>query len=107
LKTFDEEGVTVYWIGLSVMRDKEFSEQIKKINLIYEEEIKNFKNIKFISTWDLISDWDDNYAEFLKDEKGLYQSTHLKDGIHLTYFSGSIITEKFIGEIENYIQDRF
>lgn len=96
LKIFEKEGVRVYWIGLSMMRDETFNAQMKILNNIYQDEIKNHKNVNFIPTWNLLSDDQDNYAQYLPDEEGRLREARLADGIHLTQFSGSLITSELI-----------
>ncbi len=96
LKIFEKERVRVYWLGLSMMRDETFNAQIKILNNVYQDEIKNHKNVSFIPTWNLLSDGQGNYAQYLPDEEGKLHEARLADGIHLTQFSGSIITSEFI-----------
>jgi len=104
LQIFSDRGINVYWIGLPMMQDQNFSNQIKELNEIYKEEMVNFPNVQFISIWDLLSDGNGNYATYLKGNDGKYYETRREDGIHLTHFSGGIISQKVVDEISKKIK---
>ena len=103
LRIMDEKKIVVFWVGLPIMREKNFSDKMKLINSIYEAESDKFKNSHFICTWSLLSDGEGNYAAFLQDEKGLNRATRAFDGIHVTFFSGKIITENILEKVESEI----
>jgi len=103
LKIMEEKEIVVFWVGLPIMREKNFSDKMKLINSIYEAECNKFKNSHFISTWFLLADEEGNYAAFLQDEKGLNRATRASDGIHVTFFSGRIITKNILEQIESKI----
>jgi hypothetical protein len=104
LEIFEENNVLVFWIGLPIMRDKAYSDKVKILNQIYEEEVKKYENAYFISTWELLTDEKGNYTSYLLDEKGKKNLARASDGIHLTYFGGKIVVEKIIKEMEKTIK---
>jgi hypothetical protein len=103
MKIITDKKITVFWVGLPIMREKNFSDNIKLINSIYEKEVNNFENSYFISTWELLCDKKGNYAAFLADKNGQNKATRVSDGIHLTFFAGKIATEQIIGQIQSKI----
>lgn len=100
IKIFEENDIFVFWIGLPIMRDSKYSEKINILNKIYEAEVLNHKNAKFISTWELLADEKGNYTAYLPDEKGKQKLVRVSDGIHLTYFGGKIIVKEIIKKME-------
>lgn len=96
LDIFEKNNITVFWIGFPVMKNKSFSDRIKNLNSIYEEECQKRKNAYFFSIWELLADEKGNYLSSLPDEKGIYRAIRLSDGIHLTYFGGKIVINEFL-----------
>jgi hypothetical protein len=99
LTILQENKMAVYWIGMPIMRDQAYSERIRGLNLIYEQEILNFPNARFIPTRDLLADSNGNYASSLPDSKGRQMATRVSDGIHLTVFAGEIVEKQVIKTI--------
>ena len=104
LEIFEKNNITVFWIGLPVMKEKYFSERAQNLNAIYETEVKNHKNSYFVPTWDLLDDGQGNYAAYLPDEKGQYKLARVSDGIHLQFFGGRIIVKEVIKKAEEKIK---
>ena len=96
LEIFQKNNITVFWIGLPVMKEKKFSEMVQNLNSIYETEVKNHKNAYFVPTWDLLDDGQGNYTAYLPDETGQYKLARVSDGIHLQFFGGRIIVKEVI-----------
>ncbi len=93
---FEKNNITVFWIGFPIMKNKAYSERIKNLNSIYEEECQKRKNAYFFSTWELLADEKGNYLSSLPDEKGIYRALRQSDGIHPTYFGGKIVVNEFL-----------
>lgn len=104
LEIFQENNITVFWLGLPVMKSKIFSEKMKNLNSIYETEVQNFKNAYFISTWNLLADKDGNYAAYLPDEKGQMRLVRNSDGIHLQYLGGKILVKEVAAKIKGVLK---
>ncbi|MFA5947758.1 MAG: DUF459 domain-containing protein [Candidatus Gracilibacteria bacterium] len=99
-----ENNATVFWVGLPIMRTKWFSDEIADINLIYEGECQKYSNAYFVSTWKTLANDNGDYVAYLKDQKGQNELVRIKDGIHLTYYGGALVTNeifKKIGETLN------
>lgn len=104
LNIFEENKITVFWIGFPIMKNEIFSNKIKNLNSIYEKEVQKRENAYFFSTWELLADANGNYLTSLPDERGIHQALRLVDGIHLTYFGGSLIVREFIKKIGEIIK---
>lgn len=100
LNIFEKNNITVFWIGLPVMKEENFSKKMQNLNLIYEAEVKKHKNSYFIPTWDLLDDGQGNYTAYLPDETGQYKLARVSDGIHLQFFGGRIIVKEVIKKME-------
>jgi hypothetical protein len=103
LKIFEENNITVFWVGQPIMRDNKFSDAMKNLNLIDENEVKNHKNAYFISIWDLLTDSQGNYTDYLPDENGNPKLARVWDGIHLHYFAGGIVSKEIIKQMKKVI----
>ena len=99
-----ENNTVVFWIGLPIMKDKDYSEKTSNLNSIYEREAQKYDNAYFISTWSLLADENGDFAAYLPDEKGRYRSTRASDDIHLTYFGGSILIKEVTKTMEQVLK---
>jgi hypothetical protein len=104
LKIFKENNITVFWIGLPVMKNNIYSEKIRHLNSIYEKEVKSFSNSYFVPIWDLFTDANGNYTDYLADEKGKYFLARLQDGIHFSYFGGELAVKEVIKKMGERIK---
>jgi hypothetical protein len=100
LNIFAENNITVFWIGLPIMRNETYSTRMQNLNLIYATEIKKYENYYFIPTTNLLADKNGNYTAYLPDENGKYRLIRQSDGIHLTYFGGQIVIEEIIKKMK-------
>jgi len=104
LKIFEENHIFVFWIGLPIMKNENYSEKVRHLNSIYEKEIQDYKNAYFISTWDLFADEKGNYTDYLTDEKGRSQLARLQDGVHFSYIGGQIAVKEVIKKMGERIK---
>lgn len=104
LDIFEKNNIIVFWIGFPIMKNQTFANRIKNLNSIYEEEAKKRENAYFFSTWELFADENGNYIASLPDEQGIFRSLRQSDGIHLTYFGGKLVVDKFIEKMKEVIK---
>lgn len=104
LDIFEKNNITVLWIGFPIMKNQTFSNRIKNLNSIYEEEAQKRENVYFFSTWELLSDENGNYIASLRDEQGIFRALRQSDGIHLTYFGGKLVVDEFIQRMREIIK---
>ena len=103
LGVFKENNITVFWVGLPVMRNKGFSEDVENLNLIYQNECQQYQNAHFISTWKTLADNKGNYSAYLKDKQGNDELARIRDGVHLTYFGGALVTDEILKEMQEVL----
>jgi lysophospholipase L1-like esterase len=104
LDIFEQNNVTVFWVGLPIMKKEDFSNKMKNLNSIYEEEIKKYENAYYISIWDLLADEDGNYTAYLPDGEGRMKSARVSDGVHLQYFAGDLVAEEVISKMKEIME---
>ena len=103
LDIFKENNIVVFWVGLPIMRDKWFSNRVENLNLIYENECQKYQNAYFVSTWETLANDKGNYVAYLKDKQGVNELARIRDGIHLTYFGGTLVTEEIFKKIKEIL----
>ena len=96
LNTFTDNNITVFWIGVPIMKSVNLSKKMLNINSIYKQTIQDYENAMFIPTWALLTDAYGNYSDYLPNQNGRYQKARTSDGVHLQYFGGAIITDRVI-----------
>ena len=104
LNLFKENKITVFWIGFPVMRGSVYSQKISNLNSIYEKECRKYENVYFIPTWNLLAGPDGKYTAYLPDESGKHKLARQSDGIHLTYFGGTIVVKKTTEKMEEVLK---
>jgi hypothetical protein len=103
LDIFEQNNMIVFWIGFPVMKSEKYSQKIANLNSIYEQESQNYQNVYFISTWNLLTDSQGNYTAYLLDQNGKYKLARQSDGIHLTYFGGTIVVKEITQKMEDVL----
>ncbi|MCX6790896.1 MAG: DUF459 domain-containing protein [Candidatus Gribaldobacteria bacterium] len=100
IKTFQDRGSLVFWVGMPITRDLNRFSRYTKVNIVCQKQANQLTGAYYISTWRLLSNSQGDYLGFLPDAKGKYQPTHAPDGIHLSFFAGGLLVKKIIGQIE-------
>ena len=98
-KQLTNHNIRVFKIGLPQMKDTAYAEKIQHINKLNKEASEETEQVTFISGEELL----DGYQAFMPDENGIMRATRLDDGIHLTYFGGSLLVDQVINELKNYL----
>lgn len=104
LDIFEQNNITVFWIGLPEMRNKIFSEKMEILNSIYKDVVQNYNNAHFITTRMLLVDENGNYTDYLPDKNGRMRLVRISDGIHLQYFGGEIVTQEIIRQMQEVLK---
>ena len=104
LDIFKQNNITVFWIGLPIMKKDDFSSKMKNLNSIYEKETEKYDNAYYISIWDLLADPHGNYTAYLPDESGRMKLARISDGVHLQYFAGEMVAEEVISKMKEMIK---
>ena len=106
LSIFEENKIIVFWVGLPVMREKWFSEKVAKLDSIYDDECQKRQNAYFVSTWRTLADSDGKYSAYLKNGQGRNELARIRDGIHLTYFGGALVTQEISKKISEVLDKK-
>ena len=99
---FTSRDIIVYWVGLPAMRDPGFAARIEHVNELQMKALMGDGLVKFISGQDLMAG-KNKYEPFMPDEQGIMRATRNADGIHLSYFGGTILTDKIIVKLKQDI----
>lgn len=76
-------GAATLWVGLPIMRDPFFSDQMRVLNAICAGEAARL-GVGYLESWRLFADAQGRYAPFLPDPGGTLQPMRQADGIHLS-----------------------
>jgi hypothetical protein len=77
-------GVDTYWMGMPIVRDVGFRQNVQLMNEIYRSSAEKFELVTFVDSWPVFTGPDGGYSEYLTDENGDLVDMRLNDGIHLT-----------------------
>jgi len=104
LDAFKQNNITVFWIGLPIMKKDDFSGKMNNLNSIYEKEIEKYNNAHYISIWELLADENGNYTAYLPDKSGKMRLVRISDGVHLQYFAGEMVADEVISTMKETIK---
>ncbi len=83
LRRLKKQKTAIYWIGLPIMRDPVFNENMNTLNELFREKA-HLNNIKFIDTWNGFVDQYGNFSPYGPDLDGRVLRLRDKDGIRFT-----------------------
>jgi hypothetical protein len=104
IKEFTANGSIVYWIGLPAMRDRTYDEKIRHLSNLQDTAIQDDPQARFISSEALMAGKSGPYQPFMADTQGVMRSTRNIDGIHLTYFGGTVLVEKILDFLKDDLE---
>lgn len=96
MSMLEKNDLTVFWVGLPIMKSESLSQGMSSINVLVEKEIPDHENFYFIPIWDILSDSNGKYLGSMKDESGKTKLLRTQDGVHLQYFAGTLVTKEII-----------
>jgi len=103
LDIFKAQKAEVFVIGVPVMKNAQLAQDVKRINSLYQAETAKYPNAHFISTWDLLSDKNGNYTDYLTDKNGQQKLIRTADGVHLQYFAGYFVSDAIAVDMGKYL----
>lgn len=104
VQLFTGRGIALYWVGLPVMRDPVYATKIAHVSDLQKQAIERDPMAKFFSGQELMVPGNSNYQPFSSDEKGVMRATRNSDGVHMSYFGGTILVDKFTAKLGEDIQ---
>jgi hypothetical protein len=93
-------AATVYWIGQPIARSDRQSERIAVMNEIYRRESATRTAVRYVDAWELFSDAEGDYSDYLPDASGAPVRVRNADGIHLSPAGAALLTEATLEVIE-------
>ncbi len=93
----------IYWIGHPIPRTTDFQSKFSKMNSIYISSIEEYKNVKYIDSWNRFA-VNGAYSPTLADDTGLVQYVKASDGVHLTHHGSKILTDLLIQYMKEDIE---
>ena len=90
--------VTVVWVGLPVIRDKDANAGAVFLNRLYAAEAAKFAG-RFLPLSDSFVDSSGQFAAYLPDQKGHLREVRINDGVHFTSYGYGLIAEKVYSTI--------
>jgi len=84
---------TVYWVGMPICRDDDYSSRMRVENQVYAEEAAKRPWIRFIDTYALFADADGHYADYLPSADGTLILMRQSDGIHWSRAGGDRVAD--------------
>ena len=90
--------VTVVWVGLPAIRDKDANAGAVFLNRLYAAEAAKFAG-RFLPLSDSFVDSSGQFAAYLPDKKGHLREVRINDGVHFTSYGYGLIAEKVYSTI--------
>jgi hypothetical protein len=89
----------VYWIGLPIMRDDEFTQRVIGFNEVYRAEAAERPEVVYVSSFELFQDRNGEYATYLRTEGGDLLEMRFPDGAHFTWPGSYRLSDHVLGII--------
>jgi hypothetical protein len=86
----ENQGIRVYWMGQPIARDAGYSERMRILNEIFEEQAAAHPNTTYLSLYELFEKEDGGYGDYLPGADGQLVRMRNPDGIHLTRAGGDL-----------------
>ncbi len=90
--------VTVVWVGLPAIRDKDANAGAVFLNRLYAAEAAKCAG-RFLPLSDSFVDSSGQFAAYLPDQKGHLREVRINDGVHFTSYGYGLIAEKVYSSI--------
>ena len=75
----------VYWIGLPIMADDQFTERARGFNDVYREEASLRPGMVYLDIFELFSDENGEYSAYLNNSAGDLLDMRMPDGAHFSW----------------------
>lgn len=75
-------GAHLFWVGMPIMQNAGFSEQMLEVNAIYSAEAASHPGVTYYSTWKLFSNSAGQYSTYLNTPGGQIEARDI-DGVHI------------------------
>jgi len=89
----------VYWVGLPIMRDDQFTERVIGFNEVYRDEAAERPDVVYVSSFELFADDSGEYSTYLRTEDGDLLEMRFPDGAHFTWPGAYRLSDHVLGII--------
>jgi hypothetical protein len=86
------------------MRDPAYAAKIGHVDDLQKQAVERQPMAKFFSGQELMAGDKADYQPFATDEKGVPRALRNPDGVHLSYFGGTILVDKLVAKLGEDIQ---
>jgi hypothetical protein len=96
----------VVWLGAPIAPDNYKYRQINNTNIqminnLYRRVLAKYDNAIFIDTYTVYS-WQGRWTPVMPDSQGVWQRVRTRDGIHITYAGGKMMTDIVIKVLQEH-----
>ncbi|MCU0653179.1 MAG: DUF459 domain-containing protein, partial [Candidatus Pacebacteria bacterium] len=103
LDLFTQAKCEVFVIGVPIMKSQSLATKIAHLNTLFREEAAKYSNAHFISTWELLTDKNGNYTDYILDASGKRRLVRTADGVHLQYYAGYYVSDAVVSEMGKFL----
>lgn len=93
----EEQGVTMIWIGMPVMRDEAYTRVMQDINAAVSAEADRRDWVHFLDIEPMFADEDGGFTSLMRDGSGQVVEIRQSDGVHLTRLGSNWVTAEVYG----------
>jgi hypothetical protein len=79
------DAARVYWLGLPIMRDEQFTERVRMLNEVYRSEAEARAGVTYVDTFALFQDENGEYSTYLRTDSGDLLEMRTPDGAHFSW----------------------
>jgi hypothetical protein len=97
----------VWWIGMPVARDPEQSAIYRTLNKVYAAEAKKRPFVHYMDTYEMFSDENGNYNDYLTGLSGKTELMRQGDGIHWSRAGGDLAAAELLEQIAKLYKFKF
>jgi len=90
----------IYWVGQPVMPDATYDRQIRLMNDLFESAAARHDGVTYVDAYQLFSNANGGYTQYLEDDNGETQQVREADGEHLTYAGGQRLAKAVMAAIK-------
>gem|GEM_PF-515788 len=102
LKSAEDQGVQVFWVGLPIMGRQPYGGRVADINAMVASVCAEAANCRFWDSWLSVADDQGRFSSYGLDENGRRLRLRGRDFIHLTEEGGRVMAQKFLAETEDW-----
>ena len=96
-------GTKLFWMGMPVMRSKDFDARIERMNTVFRAEMATRKDAYYLDTREVLSTPEGKYTDHLTIE-GSRTRVRAGDGIHLAGAGATVVVNHLVPQIADALK---